>query len=453
MKKSFSPKLTAPQLILIAFFTLIIIGSLLLWLPISSADGKSVSFTDAFFTSSTSVCVTGLVTLPTVSAWSVFGKVVILLLIQIGGLGVITVMAELMILVHRKIGIADRILIQDSFNLNTTSGIVKFTKKVVFGTLAVESVGALLYMTVFVPDFGIKGVWYSVFNSVSAFCNAGIDIISENSLCGYALNPIINIVTCLLIILGGIGYIVWWDVVRVIKKRTKQKIKLWSSLTLHSKIALFTTAVLIVTGAVCFYIFEYGNPETMKGLPVGDRILLSLFQSVTTRTAGFATVPQQNLTVSSSVLSLLLMFIGGSPVGTAGGIKTVTFAVLAASAVSVIKNKNDVNMFGRRISISAVRKAAAVAAVSFMIAFLSSLLLSCVTNAPALDIFYETVSASATVGLSRNLTSSLNTAGKFIIAFTMYLGRVGPISLAIAITGKTKNENIVKNPFEEISIG
>lgn len=453
MKKSFSPKLTAPQLILIAFFSLIIIGSLLLWLPISSADGKSVSFTDAFFTSSTSVCVTGLVTLPTVSAWSVFGKVVILFLIQIGGLGVITVMAELMILVHRKIGIADRILIQDSFNLNTTSGIVKFTKKVVFGTLAVESVGALLYMTVFVPDFGIKGVWYSVFNSVSAFCNAGIDIISENSLCGYALNPIINIVTCLLIILGGIGYIVWWDVVRVIKKRTKQKIKLWSSLTLHSKIALFTTAVLIVTGAVCFYIFEYGNPETMKGLPVGDRILLSLFQSVTTRTAGFATVPQQNLTVSSSVLSLLLMFIGGSPVGTAGGIKTVTFAVLAASAVSVIKNKNDVNMFGRRISISAVRKASAVAAVSFMIAFLSSLLLSCVTNAPALDIFYETVSASATVGLSRNLTSSLNTAGKFIIAFTMYLGRVGPISLAIAITGKTKNENIVKNPFEEISLG
>lgn len=453
MKKSFSPKLTAPQLILIAFFTLIIIGSLLLWLPISSADGKSVSFTDAFFTSATSVCVTGLVTLPTVSAWSVFGKVVILLLIQIGGLGVITVMAELMILVHRKIGIADRMLIQDSFNLNTTSGIVKFTKKVVFGTLAVESIGALLYMTVFVPDFGIKGVWYSVFNSVSAFCNAGIDIISENSLCGYALNPIINIVTCLLIILGGIGYIVWWDVVRVIKKRTKQKIKLWSSLTLHSKIALFTTAVLIVTGAVCFYIFEYGNPETMKGLPVGDRILLSLFQSVTTRTAGFATVPQQNLTVSSSVLSLLLMFIGGSPVGTAGGIKTVTFAVLAASAVSVIKNKNDVNMFGRRISISAVRKASAVAAVSFMIAFLSSLLLSCVTNAPALDIFYETVSASATVGLSRNLTSSLNTAGKFIIAFTMYLGRVGPISLAIAITGKTKNENIVKNPFEEISVG
>lgn len=453
MKKSFSPKLTAPQLILLAFFSLIIIGSLLLWLPISSADGKSVSFTDAFFTSATSVCVTGLVTLPTVSAWSVFGKIVILFLIQIGGLGVITVMAELMILVHRKIGIADRMLIQDSFNLNTMSGIVKFTKKVVFGTLAAEGVGALLYMTVFVPDFGIKGVWYSVFNSVSAFCNAGIDIISENSLCDYALNPIINIVTCLLIILGGIGYIVWWDVVRVIKKRTKQKIKLWSSLTLHSKIALFTTAVLIVTGTVCFYIFEYGNPETMKGLPVGDRILLSLFQSVTTRTAGFATVPQQNLTVPSSILSLLLMFIGGSPVGTAGGIKTVTFAVLAASAVSVIKNKNDVNMFGRRISISAVRKASAVAAVSFMIAFISSLLLSCVTNAPALDIFYETVSAAATVGLSRNLTASLNTAGKFIIAFTMYLGRVGPISLALAITGKTKNENIVKNPFEEISIG
>lgn len=453
MKKRFSIKPTAPQLILIAFLGLIILGSLLLWLPVSSANGESVPFTDAFFTSATSVCVTGLVTLPTVTAWSVFGKAVILFLIQTGGLGVITVMAELMILLHRKIGIADRMLIQDSFNLNTMSGIVKFTKKVVLGTLAVESAGALLYMTVFVPDFGIKGVWYSVFNSVSAFCNAGIDIISENSLCDYALNPIINIVTCLLIILGGIGYIVWWDVKRVIKKRTKQKIRLWASLTLHSKVALFTTAVLIITGAVCFFVFEYGNKKTMSGLPTEDKILLSLFQSVTTRTAGFATIPQQNLTVPSAILSLLLMFIGGSPVGTAGGIKTVTFAVLAASAVSVIKNENDVNMFGRRISITAVRKASAVAAVSFIIAFISSLLLSCVTNAPALDIFYETVSATATVGLSRNLTASLNTAGKLIVAFTMYLGRVGPISLALAITGKTKNENIIKNPFEEISVG
>lgn len=453
MKKRFSLKLTAPQLIMIAFLSLIIIGSLLLWLPVSSADGNSVSYTDALFTSATSVCVTGLVTLPTATAWSVFGKAVILILIQVGGLGVITIMAELMILLHRKIGIADRMLIQDSFNLNTMSGIVKFTKKVVLGTLVVEAIGALLYMTVFVPEFGVKGIWISVFNSVSAFCNAGIDIISENSLCDYALNPAINIVTCMLIVIGGIGYIVWWDIVRVIKKRTKQKIKLWSSLTLHSKIALFTTAVLIISGALCFYIFEYNNPETMNGLPVGDKILLSLFQSVTTRTAGFATIPQQNLTVPSSILSLLLMFVGGSPVGTAGGIKTVTFAVLAASAVSVIKNKNDVNMFGRRISNSAVRKTSAVAVVSFMIAFISSVLLSCVTSAPALDIFYETVSATATVGLSRNLTASLNTVGKLIITFTMYLGRVGPISLAFAISGKTKNENIVKNPFEEISVG
>ena len=247
MKKRFSLKLTAPQLIMIAFLSLIIIGSLLLWLPVSSSDGNSVSYTDALFTSATSVCVTGLVTLPTATAWSIFGKAVILILIQVGGLGVITIMAELMILLHRKIGIADRMLIQDSFNLNTMSGIVKFTKKVVLGTLVVEAIGALLYMTVFVPEFGVKGIWISVFNSVSAFCNAGIDIISENSLCDYALNPAINIVTCMLIVIGGIGYIVWWDIVRVIKKRTKQKIKLWSSLTLHSKIALFTTAVLIIS--------------------------------------------------------------------------------------------------------------------------------------------------------------------------------------------------------------
>ena len=292
-----------------------------------------------------------------------------------------------------------------------------------------------------------------LFNSISAFCNAGIDIISENSLCDYALNPMINIVTSALIIFGGIGYIVWWDVIRALKDIRNKKLKFFSNLTLHSKIALSATGVLIVVGAVFFFIFEYNNPLTMKDYSLFDKIQASLFQSVTTRTAGFATIPQQNLTNASATVSLLLMFIGGSPVGTAGGIKTVTIAVLIFAAFSTIKNKEDVVLFQRTIPKQAVSKAVAVVCMSFMIMFISTLLLSAVTNANALDIAYETVSATATVGLTRNLTPILNIWGKLIIIVTMYLGRVGPISLVIAFNTTKEKKNIVKEPTEEISIG
>ena len=221
MKKKFS--LSTTQIILISFIITILLGSMLLALPISWASGVSVSFIDALFTATTSTCVTGLVTMPTFSTWSIFGQVVILVLIQIGGLGVITIMSGFMIMINKKMGIGDRLLIQDAFNLNTLAGLAKFIKSVLLGTLLIEGVGALLYMTVFVPEFGLRGVWISVFNSVSAFCNAGIDIIGENSLISYATNPMVNITTSLLIILGGIGYIVWWDVLRVIRSRTNKK--------------------------------------------------------------------------------------------------------------------------------------------------------------------------------------------------------------------------------------
>ncbi|MBQ6814255.1 MAG: potassium transporter KtrB, partial [Lachnospiraceae bacterium] len=341
----------------------------------------------------------------------------------------------------------------DAFNLNTLSGLVKFIRKVLIGTFVVEGVGAILYMTVFVPEFGLKGIWISIFNSVSAFCNAGIDIISEDSLCDYALHPMINIVTSALIILGGIGYIVWWDVIRVLKDIRYKKLKCFSNLTLHSKIALSATGVFIVVGAVAFFIFEYNNPLTMKDYSLFDKVQVSLFQSVTTRTAGFATIPQQNLTNASAIVALLLMFIGGSPVGTAGGIKTVTIVVLIFAAFSTIKNKEDVVLFQRTIPKQAVSKAVAVVCVSFIIMFLSTILLSAVTNASALDIAYETVSATATVGLTRNLTPILNTWGKWIIITTMYLGRVGPISLLIAFNTTKENKNIIKEPVENISIG
>ena len=445
--------LSTTHIILLSFFIAVLLGAVLLSLPISSAKGECTPFVDALFTSTTATCVTGLVVVPTFSAWSTFGHIVILCLIQIGGLGVITVVSILAMMFHRKMGLSDRLLLQDAFNLNTLSGLSQFVKKVVLGTFLVESIGALLYMTVFVPEFGLKGIWISAFTAISAFCNAGIDIIASDSLAGYVHNPIINLTTCLLIFFSGIGYIVWWDVIRVLKLRKKRKLKILKALTLHSKIALATTLILIFGGALCIFLFEYNNPQTMQDFTLYQKIQASFFQSVTTRTAGFFTVPQENFSNGSALVSVLLMFIGGSPVGTAGGVKTVTIAVVAMAAIATIKNKKDVTMFNRTLSKEAVSKAVAVICTSFFIMFMSTLLLSAVTDANFLDILYETVSATATVGLTRNLTASLNTIGKFVIIATMYFGRVGPISLAVALNLKKQNPNIIKNPVEDISVG
>lgn len=446
-------RISTTHIILLSFLIAIFAGTALLSLPISSADGKAMPFIDALFTATTSTCVTGLVVTPTFSSWSFFGQVVILLLIQIGGLGVITILSGLIILLHGKMGIGDRMLLQEAFNLNSMTGLVNFVKKVLAGTLLVEGIGALLYMLVFVPRFGVKGIWISVFTAVSAFCNAGIDIIGDNSLGDFALDPLVNVVTCLLVVLGGLGYIVWWDLLRVIKLAGKRKAKLFGSLTLHSKLVITSTLALIVAGAALIFAFEYNNPETLQGHTLFEKLGLAVFQSVTTRTAGFATIPQENFTNPSAIVCLLLMFIGGSPSGTAGGIKTVTFVVLVASAFASIRNKEDTELFGRRLTRYAVGKAAAVTCMSFIIMFTSTILLSALTNAPALDVLYETVSATATVGLTRNLTPSLDAAGKIIIIATMYLGRIGPISLAVAFRQRKDNQNIIKNPTEEISVG
>ncbi len=445
--------LSTTHFIMLSFIAVILIGSFLLVLPISSADGNSVSYIDALFTATTATCVTGLVTLPTVSTWSVFGQAVILCLIQLGGLGIVTVMSGVMVALHKKMGISDRLLIQDAFNLNTLSGLVRFVKNVISATFIVEGIGALLYMTVFVPEYGIRGIWISIFNSISAFCNAGLDMISPNSLCEYATNPVINMVTSALIIVGGIGYIVWWDVIRVIRLYRQQGIKCFKRLSLHSKLALSMTALLIVAGTLAFFLFEYSNEKTIGNHSLFDKIQISFFQSVTTRTAGFATIPQENLTNASAFVSLVLMFIGGSPVGTAGGIKTITAMVLFLTAVAMVRNKNDVTAFNRSISPKAVKKAIAVFSMSFIIMFVSSILLASVCDASALDIIYETVSATATVGLTRNLTSTFNVWAKMIIIVTMYLGRIGPISLAVALNMTKSSQNIVKTPIEEISVG
>ncbi|MBP3606149.1 MAG: potassium transporter KtrB [Clostridia bacterium] len=450
-KKRFA--LSTTQIILLSFLVTILLGSLLLSLPISSASGEAVPYLDALFTATTSTCVTGLVTLPTVSTWSVFGQIVILLLIQIGGLGIITIMSGLMLLLNKKMGIGDRLLIQDAFNLNTMAGLAEFVKNVLLGTLVIEGIGAILYMLVFVPEFGARGIWISIFNSVSAFCNAGIDIIAENSLCNYATNFLINTVTSVLIILGGLGYIVWWDVLRVVRSRSPKNRRIFRHLTLHSKIAITVTAGLITVGALLIFIFEYSNPLTIGEMSLFDKIQVSFFQSVTTRTAGFATILQEDLTNASAAVSIILMMIGGSPVGTAGGMKTVTVAVLICAATATIRNKSSATLFGRRLSAGSVQKAVAVAVAFLSICTASAVLLMATSNVSALDAVYETVSATATVGLSRNLTATLNTFGKLLIIITMYFGRVGPISLAVALGSKNESQNVIAEPTADISIG
>ena len=450
IKKTF--KLSTTHIILMSFLILIFIGAFLLSLPVCSANGEFTPFIDALFTSTTSVCVTGLVTVPTISHWSTFGHIVILFLIQIGGLGVITTIASFIVFLHKKMKVSDRLLIQDALNLDTLSGLTGFLKRIIVGTFIIEGIGALLYMTVFIPDFGWRGIWISIFNSISAFCNAGIDIVAENSLCNYATNPIVNFTTSFLIIMGGLGFVVWWDIVRVFKNRKTNKIK-FCNFTLHTKIVLVSTVVLIFFGAVLILLFEYNNPNTIANLSLFDKIQVSMFQSITTRTAGFATIPQENLTNATSLICLLLMFIGGSPVGTAGGIKTVTFVIFIVTAMATIRNSENTNLFNRKISKEFIRKSVAVVITSFSIMFVSSILLSLTTNANAIDILYETVSATATVGLSRNLTSTLSMVGKIIIIFTMYFGRVGPISLAIAFMSKRNVKNVITNPKEKIYVG
>ena len=455
MKPSVSRlRLSTTRIIMVSFLLLILLGSILLSLPISSADGVSHAYIDALFTATTATCVTGLVTLPTYSAWSIFGQVVILILVQIGGLGLITVTAGFVFLFHHRVRLSNRLIIRDAFNLNTLENQGIFIRNVLLGTLLVEGMGALLYMTVFVPEMGAKGVWVSVFNAVSAFCNAGMDIIGESSLSNYVAHPVVNGTTSFLVIFGGIGYVVWWDVLHALRESFRKKsIKPFRRISLHSKLALSSTAILLLGGCLLILLLEYDRPETLGDLSFWQKLQAAFFQSVTTRTAGFYTIDQSKLGNASSIVSMCLMFIGGSPVGTAGGVKTVTVTVLFASAFNTFRHRDEIALFNRRIEKDALRKAVAVTGMSFLITLTSTVLLAAVQQGDSLDILYETVSATATVGLSRNLTPFLNLWGKLIITVTMYLGRIGPISLALAFVLPKYNHNIITNPTEDISVG
>ena len=449
--------ISASRIILLGFLSVIFIGSILLSLPIATKSGEATPYVDALFTATTSVCVTGLVTVNTLAHWSFFGHIVILLLIQFGGLGFVAVLTAMILALGKKVSLKERILIQEAYSFNKLSGMVNFIKKVLIGTLTVEAIGAIFYMFQFIPELGVaRGIWVSIFNAISAFCNAGIDIIGEYSLVPYVHNPPINIVTMVLIVSGGIGFTVWWDLIRVGKLVKEKKIplkKMLSRLTLHSKIVLTTTISLIIGGAIFIFVLEYNNTGTIGTFSFLDKIQASFFQSVTLRTAGFATLPQENLRDGTSLICIILMFIGGSPVGTAGGIKTVTIAVLFATVMSVVRGSKSVVIYNRRVSGEIVKKSLAIICITLFLLLSATIILN-ITEARAdfMTCFYEVASALGTVGLSKNLTPYLTTIGKIIIICTMYMGRVGPITMAVGFHVKNK-KTLVEFPEEDLLVG
>lgn len=429
------------HIIPLSFLAVILLGSLLLMLPSASAAGERTGYLTALFTATTSVCVTGLVVTDTFSHWSTFGHVVILLLIQAGGLGIITTVSMMMVVMRQKFSLGDRVLLQDALNLSSREGILSFLKKVVLGTLLVEGLGAFFYSFSFVPRYGLsRGIWFSVFHAVSAFCNAGLDIIGSSSLAGYSSDPFVLTVTMILIVMGGLGYVVWFDILtgaREKKRRGYTFRQAFARLSEHTRLVLVLTAFLIISGALFFLAAEWHNPQTMGSMSVPGKVLNSLFESVTLRTAGFSAFPQEGMREVSSLAAYAFMFIGGSPVGTAGGVKTVTVFLVLKGTLSYIRGSRDNTVFKRSVTLELMRKATAVVTVSFIaVCFFTVMLLAVQSSISMEDGLFEVVSALATVGLSRGLTASLNTAAKIIIIICMYLGRIGPISMAIFFTGQ-----------------
>ena len=445
MKRERKFKWTTTRIIALGFFAGILIGSFLLWLPVSSRPGEEISYLDALFVATTSLCVTGLSPVVTATQWSWFGQGVMMLLIQFGGLGVVTFTTLLLLVLGQRITLSERLVIQDAYNLDSVAGVVRMTKRIVLGTLLIEGIGAVCYSFVFIPQFGlVEGLWKAVFHAVSAFCNAGLDTVSVDGFLIYRTDVMINITTMLLIVLGGIGFPVWFDVVRVARLIKRREIKLWDAfrkMQLYTKLAITITLALIFGGAVLILILEYNNMRTIGDLTFGQKILASLFESVTLRTAGFQTIPQDGLTEATSLLSLVLMFIGGSPSGTAGGVKTVTIVILILSTMATVRGDHEVTAFHRKVSDNFVRRAVAVVAISFGAVLVVSMALSMTEDAAFLDVLFETVSAIATVGLTRGLTGNLTNMGKLIVIFAMYIGRLGPITMALAFNSKKYTGN------------
>lgn len=451
-------KFNAAQIVIFGFLFAIFLGALVLMLPICSADGKWTDFVTSLFTATTSTCVTGLVVVPTYAHWSLMGKVVILILIQLGGLGIICIVTGILIITGKRISLRERKLIQESYNLDSSRGIIRHIRSIFFGTFIMETIGSLLYSIRFIPKFGVaKGICYSVFHSVSAFCNAGIDLLGENSLIPYKTDVLINLTTIFLIVTGGIGFIVWWDFVRIykmVKYEGLAKRKIWERFALHTKLAIIVTAILIFGGTILIMIFEYSNPKTIGELSFGNKILASMFQSVTLRTAGFCTIDQTGFRSASFIIFCLFMLIGGSPMGTAGGIKTTTVAMIFLEVKAVIRGQNETEAFKRRINKDNIKTAFSVAIIALLVLLTAIIALTFTEDTSLKNITYEAFSAIGTVGISMNFTMALSTMGRIIVIVLMFFGRVGPITIAMALAKRKKVDKHVKDlPEKRIMIG
>lgn len=449
--KNFLTKRSPAEILIFGFAAVILIGSLLLSLPMASATGQSPGFINAFFTSTSAVCVTGLVVVDTGTFWSIFGKFVIILLIQVGGLGFMSLTTMFFVLAGKRITIKDRLLIQSSINMDSISGIVRFTKYIFFSSIAIELLGAFFLSLAFIPEFGfLKGSAYSLFHAISAFCNAGFDLIGNfTSLTGYVDNFIINFGIGSLIIIGGLGFAVTSDIINV---------RRFSKMTMHARLVLVITGVLFVISFILFFIFEHNNSATMGNLPLSGKILASFFQAVTPRTAGFNTIDTGSLTTASLFLTMLMMFIGASPGSTGGGVKTTTIGIIVLTVASVLYGRKDVVAFKRTIVGPAIRRSISVILIAMMIVI--TMIFVLLWTEPGLafeNIAFEVFSAFGTVGLSTGITPNLSTAGKVAMIITMFVGRLGPLTVAYAIARNEKrlreNTGTFKLPEGNIMIG
>ena len=436
-------KVNTFQIIIAGFAGVIFIGALLLMLPVSSKSGEVTPFGDALFTATSAVCVTGLVVRDTATHWSYFGQAIILLLIQTGGLGVVTVAASFAMIAGRKISLLERSTMQNAMSVSTTGGIVKMTVFIIKASLIIEGTGALLMMPVFISRFRARGIWMAFFHSVSAFCNAGFDIMGNesgefSSLTSFAENPLLVITVSLLILVGGIGFLTWDDFVNH-KFRFKRY-------RMQSKTVLTVSAVLIIVPALIFFLFDFGN------LPLKERILKSLFQAVTPRTAGFNTADFSLMTGPGRMIIIILMMIGGSSGSTAGGMKTTTLGVLAGNAWSIIRNRKSAQLFGRRIDDSIVRNATGILFFYLILTFTGALLISSIERLPVDTCLFESASALATVGLTLGITPGLKTASRIILMILMFTGRVGGLTVIFATVSR-KKPPVSQAPVEKITVG
>lgn len=421
------------------FVLLILCGTLLLMLPAASADGESTDLLTCLFTSTSASCVTGLVLQDTGTSWSVFGQAVILFMIQVGGVGFMTVALMLSVMVRRSITPKERLIAAQSFNLPTLSGIVRLAKKTALGTVIIEVFGAALLCIRFLPLFGAKGIWYSFFTSVSAFCNAGFDLMGPysgqfSSLSAFCGDWIVNLTVMALIIIGGIGFIVWDEITKLIFERR--------ALSAYSKLIISVSAVLILGGAVFIAAAEWNNAATIGEMPASQKLLASLFQSVTVRTAGFNTVDLSAMLPQTKLLLIGLMFIGGCSGSTAGGVKVGTAAVAFFGVVSILRGRKNVVVFRRRVAPNNVLRAYALIALQFAVTVLGGLLIS-TCGCSIMSAMFESFSASATVGLSLSLTGSLNFLGKITAIILMYFGRVGILTVSYAVMAKMSDSEPV----------